>query len=58
MINILFWLIGLAPIMNLIFDYYTDSLMEPWKYILSILIGISFLLFVKLINKKESQSGE
>ena len=44
--------------MNLLFDYYTDSLMEPWKYILSILIGISFLLFVKLINKKESQSGE
>lgn len=58
MINILFWLIGLAPIMDLLFDYYTDSLMEPWKYILSILIGISFLLFVKLINKKESQSGE
>ena len=58
MINILFWLIGLAPIMNLLFDYYTDSLMEPWKHILSILIGISFLLFVKLINKKESQSGE
>ena len=58
MINILFWLIGLAPIMNLLFDYYTDSLMEPWKYILSILTGISFLLFVKLINKKGSQSGE
>lgn len=54
MINILLWMIGLAPIINLLIDYTTDSLMEPWKYVLSIIIGIALLTYVVISQKRNS----